>query len=136
MATQTAILHESIADKFVDLFSAKFPKASNEPSSQMRGLFTEGSADRTHEILEDALSKGAKIVCGPEQTDSSKESGNIVQPRLLKGITEEMKIYREEMFSPTFSLLTFKTDAEAIKMANDHDCASQAPHLELSITFA
>jgi acyl-CoA reductase-like NAD-dependent aldehyde dehydrogenase len=33
-----------------------------------------------------------------------------------------MRIYKEEMFSPTFSILTFKTDEEAIKIANDHDC--------------
>ncbi|GAA5905731.1 aldehyde dehydrogenase [Sporobolomyces salmoneus] len=118
MATQSAIVHESIADKFVEMFSAKHPKASNGPSSQMRGLFTEASAKRTQEIVEDALSKGAKIVAGDEQADRDY---NIVQPRLLRGVTKEQRIYREEMFSPTFSILTFKTDDEAIEIANDHD---------------
>lgn len=118
MATQTAIVHESVADKFVELFAAKHPKASNEPTSQMRGLFTEASAQRTKEIVEDALSKGAKVVAGNEQ---ASHDGNIVQPRLLRGITEEMRIYREEMFSPTFSIITFKADEEAVRIANDHD---------------
>jgi hypothetical protein len=35
-----------------------------------------------------------------------------------------MRIYREEMFAPVFSVITFKTDEEAVKYANDHDCQS------------
>ncbi|GAA5968104.1 hypothetical protein JCM3765_005851 [Sporobolomyces pararoseus] len=134
MATQTAIVHESVADKFADLFSAKHPKASNESTSQMRGLFTEASAQRTKEIVEDALKKGAKVVAGEEQP--SDENGNIIQPRLLKGITEDMRIYKEEMFSPTFSLITFKTDEEAIKFANDHDYGLAASIFSKNISRA
>lgn len=119
MATQQVIIHESIADKFVEAFAAKHPKASNGPNSQMRGLFTEASAQRTKEILDDALGKGAKVVAGDEQ---ASHDGNIVQPRLLRGVTDAMRIYKEEMFSPTFSVLTFKTDDEALTIANDHDC--------------
>ncbi|GAA5841709.1 hypothetical protein JCM3766R1_005158 [Sporobolomyces carnicolor] len=118
MATQQVIIHESIADKFVEAFAAKHPKASNGPNSQMRGLFTEASAQRTKEILDDALGKGAKVVAGDEQ---ASHDGNIVQPRLLRGVTDAMRIYKEEMFSPTFSVLTFKTDDEALTIANDHD---------------
>ncbi|GAA5939693.1 uncharacterized protein JCM15063_005261 [Sporobolomyces koalae] len=118
MATQTAIVHESIADKFVELFSAKHPRASKEPTAPMRGLFTEASAKRTREIVEDALSKGAKVVAGSSKLETS---GNIVQPRLLRGVTDKMRIFKEEMFSPTFSLVTFKKDDEAIAIANDND---------------
>jgi len=118
MATQTAIVHESVADQFVEIFARKIAKASNGEESQMRGLFTEASAQRTKEIVQDALSKGAKVVAGQEQ---GQEEGNIIQPRLLKGVTEDMRIYKEEMFSPTFSILTFKTDEEAIHIANDND---------------
>lgn len=119
MATQTAIVHESVADQFVEIFAQRHPRACNEPDSQMRGLFTEASAQRTKEIVEDALSKGAKVVAGTEQ---GQEEGNIIQPRLLRGVTDKMRIYKEEMFSPTFSILTFKTDEEAIDIANDNDC--------------
>ncbi|CEQ41633.1 SPOSA6832_03370 [Sporobolomyces salmonicolor] len=120
MASQSAIVHESVADKFLEIFGAKVPRASGNPDDKeaaLRGLFTHASAQRVKEIVDDALSKGAKVVVGEE----NKIEGNVVQPMLLKGVTEEMRIYREEMFAPVFSILTFKTEEQAIHYANDHD---------------
>ncbi|GAA6061740.1 hypothetical protein JCM10212_000473 [Sporobolomyces blumeae] len=117
MATQTAIVHESVVDRFVEIFAAKVPRASNDQGSSMRGLFTQGSAARTKEIVDDALSKGAKVVFGKE----NEVDGNIVQPMMLRDVTDKMSIYKQEMFSPAFSVLTYKTEDEAIHYANDHD---------------
>ncbi len=120
MATQTAIVHESIADKFLALLTDKYPsasKASPDDGTALRGLFTQASAERVKGAVDDALSKGAQIVAGENRLE-----GNVIQPVLLKGITPEMRIYREEMFAPVFSVITFKTDEEAVKYANDHDC--------------
>lgn len=119
MATQTAIVHESIADKFLALLTDKYPsasKASPDDGTALRGLFTQASAERVKGAVDDALSKGAQIVAGENRLE-----GNVIQPVLLKGITPEMRIYREEMFAPVFSVITFKTDEEAVKYANDHD---------------
>lgn len=120
MATQTAIVHESVADQFLTLLTNKYPAASAKSphdGSALRGLFTQASAERVKGAVDDALSKGAKIVAG-----ENRVKGNVIQPVLLTGITEDMRIYREEMFAPVFSVLTYKTDEEAIKYANDHDC--------------
>ncbi|GAA5837311.1 hypothetical protein JCM11251_004963 [Rhodosporidiobolus azoricus] len=119
MATQTAIVHESVVEKFSSLLTAQWPRASSkheEDGAALRGLFTQGSAKRVGEAIEDAISKGAEVAAG-----SPKVEGNVVQPVLLKGVTEEMRIYREEMFAPVFSLLTFKEDEKAIFYANDHE---------------
>ncbi|GAA5995902.1 aldehyde dehydrogenase [Rhodotorula paludigena] len=116
MATQTAIVHEAVADKFLALLTANYPKASNDKDAVLRGLFTETSAKRVKEAIEDAVSKGAQIIAG-----ENKLEGNVIQPCLLKGVTEDMRIYREEMFAPVFSVLTFKDDEKAIFYANDHE---------------
>ncbi|GAA5892209.1 hypothetical protein JCM6882_003611 [Rhodosporidiobolus microsporus] len=119
MATQTAIVHESVVDKFSALLTAQWPRASADSESDgaaLRGVFTAGSAKRVGEAIEDALGKGAQVAAG-----SPKVEGNVVQPVLLKGVTEDMRIYREEMFAPVFSLLTFKDDEKAIFYANDHE---------------
>ncbi|GAA5869010.1 hypothetical protein JCM1840_000442 [Sporobolomyces johnsonii] len=120
MASQSAIVHESIADKFLEIFGAKVPRASgdvNDKEAALRGLFTHASAQRVKEIVDDALSKGAEVAVG----ERNKVEGNVVQPMLLKGVTEEMRIYREEMFAPVFSILTYKTEEQAIRYANDHE---------------
>ncbi|GAA5973197.1 hypothetical protein JCM11641_006318 [Rhodosporidiobolus odoratus] len=118
MATQTAIVHESVVDEFTALLTANYPRAApnGENGAQLRGLFTEASAKRVEEAVEDALGKGAEIVAGEQ-----KREGNVVQPVLLKGVTAEMRVYREEMFAPVFSILTFKDDEKALHYANDHE---------------
>lgn len=118
MATQTAIVHESVVDEFLKLLTANYPRASASTSdgAALRGLFTAASAERVKGAIDDALSKGAKIVAG-----ENKLEGNVIQPCLLRDVTDDMRIYREEMFAPVFSVLTFSDDAKAIHYANDHE---------------
>ncbi|GAA5928478.1 hypothetical protein JCM3775_000623 [Rhodotorula graminis] len=118
MATQTAIVHESIVDDFLKLLTADFPRASAslDDGAALRGLFTAASAERVQGAIEDALSKGAKIVAG-----ENKREGNVIQPCLLRDVTDDMRIYREEMFAPVFSVLTFRDDEQALRFANDHE---------------
>ncbi|KAM0791831.1 hypothetical protein ACM66B_004090 [Microbotryomycetes sp. NB124-2] len=117
MATQTVIVHESIAEQFKTKIASETKRlsaaATNAP---LRGLFTEASAKRVKEIVDDALSKGAEVAAGTYQVES-----NIVQPIMLDKVNETMRIYREEMFSPVFSIVTFKIEEEAIRIANDHE---------------
>lgn len=132
MATQTAICHESIVEPLLELLKSQSAnvKASGVTSdgAALRGLFTNASADRTNEIVQDALSKGATVGLG----EVSKKDENVVQPLMLVGVTSAMRIYKEEMFSPVFSLVTFKTEEEAIAIANDHDCMYSSSSFDIS----
>lgn len=106
MASQTAIVHESIADEFLALITAHSPNVAASATAEsdgasLRGLFTETSANRVREIVDDALAKGAKVAAG-----TAEVKGNVVQPLLLSGVTSDMRIYKEEMFAPVFSMLT------------------------------
>lgn len=88
MATQTAIVHESVADKLLAIIQAGFPLEASGDSSKgapLRGLFTQASADRVKGIIDDALTKGATIGAGKNSVE-----GNVVQPLLLTDVTPEM----------------------------------------------
>jgi aldehyde dehydrogenase (NAD(P)+) len=65
--------------------------------------------------------EGATLVSGGEAytkaTPSSK--GFFVMPTIFKGVTPSMKIYREEVFGPFVVIASFKTEEEALEMAND-----------------
>ena len=69
--------------------------------------------------LEDAVSKGAKIVEGgaPFKIDG----GDYMRPTVLTGVTHEMKIMREETFGPCMPVMAFADIEEAIRLANDTD---------------
>ncbi|SCZ87932.1 BZ3500_MvSof-1268-A1-R1_Chr2-3g05400 [Microbotryum saponariae] len=117
MATQTVIAHESIAEKLVGLLNehVKNVSAAGE-GAPLRGLFTQASAERAKGIVDDALGKGAKVAAGEWKVED-----NLVQPILLQGVTPKMQIYKTEMFAPIFSIVTFKDEEEAIRIANDHE---------------
>lgn len=65
--------------------------------------------------IEDALAKGAKLLCG-----GIKEKGNMhIPPTILADCTKDMLIASEETFGPTIAVMKFKTEEEAISLAND-----------------
>lgn len=67
--------------------------------------------------VKDALEKGAKVVFGADRP--SILQGAYYLPTLLTNITIDMRVWREEVFGPVLPLVTFATEAEAIRLAND-----------------
>lgn len=65
--------------------------------------------------IQDALDKGAKILCGGIE----QKGDHNIKPTILVDCNHDMKIASEETFGPTLAIMKFKTEDEAIKMAND-----------------
>jgi len=74
------------------------------------------AVEKIEEHIADAVAKGAKVVAGGQR---HALGGSFFQPTVITGVTPEMKVAREETFGPLAPLFKFKTEAEAIKMAND-----------------
>jgi succinate-semialdehyde dehydrogenase/glutarate-semialdehyde dehydrogenase len=107
-----------------DAFSAKL-KAAVEALKVGNGMeegVTQGpliNADavkKVQEHINDALSKGAKVVTGGKPHE---KGGNFFQPTVLAEVPHDALIFREETFGPVAPLFRFKDEAEAIKLAND-----------------
>lgn len=92
MATQTVIAHVSIVDQLIALIqqaaSNVTASAREEDGANLRGVFTDASAVRTKEIVDDAIAKGAKIIAGKYEITQ-----NVVQPLLLSNVTPEMRTF-------------------------------------------
>lgn len=67
-------------------------------------------------LLDDAVAKGATIVCGGKP---SPLGGNFFEPTIVTGVTPEMRLFREEIFGPIAPIVRFSTEDEAIALAND-----------------
>lgn len=114
MSTNTVIVHESVAEDFCARLIAHLPKmtaAADSPS--LRGVFSTSSAQRLKDLIADAVAKGAKILAG-----TFAVVHNVVQPLVLYGVTREMQIFWEEIFGPIIAVTTFRTEEEAIGIAN------------------
>jgi succinate-semialdehyde dehydrogenase/glutarate-semialdehyde dehydrogenase len=67
-------------------------------------------------IIEDAVTMGATAVAGGSRSDLG---ACFIEPTILTGVTDKMRVFREEIFGPVAPLFRFKTEEEAIAMAND-----------------
>ena len=79
-------------------------------------LINKAAIEKVEEHIANALAKGAKIVTGGKR---HKLGGNFFEPTVLANVTSEMKCAREETFGPVAPVFKFRTEEEAIRMAND-----------------
>jgi len=120
IAAKRFIIHESIADEYMERYGEAMSKlVVGDPldeATQVGPLATSQGRDEVNEQVADALSKGAKALCGGETIDGP---GWFVQPTALTGLTPDMRIYREEVFGPVASFFRAADIDEAIAIAND-----------------
>ncbi len=71
---------------------------------------------KVQELLGDAVAKGARIICGGKAHGLGR---TFFEPTIVCDVTSQMRVAKEEIFGPVAPLFKFKTEAEAIRMAND-----------------
>jgi salicylaldehyde dehydrogenase len=118
MSTERLVVDEKVADEFV----AKFVARANElgsgdpavnPQCVIGPMINPSSGPRINELLQDALNKGAKLVCG------GVAEGAVMPATILDHVNSSMKIYDEETFGPITVVIRVKSAQEAIAVAND-----------------
>lgn len=116
MSTERIIVHEGIAEKFVEALAAKaaaLPAGNPREEVVLGSLVTREAAEKMDTLMADANAKGGRIVAG------GKRTGAIVEATLIDNVTPDMRIYAEESFGPVKSIIRVKDDEEAIRVAND-----------------
>jgi len=79
-------------------------------------LINEKAANDVLKFVDDAVASGAKVVAGGGRASLG---GCFVQPTILTNVNDSMRVFREEIFGPIAPLFKFKTEEEAIALAND-----------------
>jgi len=113
-----------VQDGVFDAFAAKLAVAVQalkvgdgmSPGVGQGPLIDEAALLKVEELVDDALSQGARVISGAKR---HALGGTFYEPTLLADVTPAMRIAREEVFGPVAPLFRFKTEAEAIQMAND-----------------
>lgn len=82
--------------------------------------------DRVQQYIKLGLEEGAELLIGGEGQPEGLEAGNFIKPTVFVNVNNNMRIAREEIFGPVLSILTYKTEEEAIVIANDTDYGLQA----------
>ncbi len=120
ISTNRFIVQEGIFEKFIAAYRSKFSSlvVANglEEGSIIGPLVNQEAFDSMKGFLDDAVEKGATILEGGKPHSLG---GLFFEPTLLTGLTKEMRIFKEEVFGPIAAVMTFKTEEEAIALAND-----------------
>ncbi len=122
IAAKRFILHDAIADEYEERYGEAMSKlVVGDPldeATQIGPLATAQGRDEVNQQIADALSKGAKPLCGGGTMDGP---GWFVQPTALSGITPDMRVYKDEVFGPVTAFFRVGDIDEAIALANDTD---------------
>lgn len=112
-------VQEGIYDKFVTRLAEEMDNELRtgdglQPSTTQGPLINQRAVQKIDSFVQDAIQHGARLVRG-----GSKGQGNFYYPTLLSEVTSQMMCAREEIFGPIAGVLRFKTEDEAVIMAND-----------------
>jgi len=114
------LVQEGIYDEFVEkLMAAAADLKIGDGTAEgvtIGPLIHEGAANDVLAFVDDAVGKGAKVVAGGQRSDLG---ACFVEPTILINASEDMRVFREEIFGPIAPLFKFRTEEEAIAMAND-----------------
>ena len=115
------LVHESIYDQFMAKVVARTEaiKLGNplDDATMMGAQVSQAQHDRIVNYLSIGQSEGAKVLTGGS-TNDVVSGGYYIKPTILSG-TNDMKVFQEEIFGPVTGVTTFKTEEEAIAIAND-----------------
>jgi succinate-semialdehyde dehydrogenase/glutarate-semialdehyde dehydrogenase len=114
------LVQDGVYDAFADKLTAEVKKlkvgAGVEAGVTVGPLINTAALKKVEEHVADAAEHGAKVVIGGKP---SPLGGNFYEPTVLTGVTPKMKVSSEETFGPVAPLFRFKTEEEAVRMAND-----------------
>ena len=116
MSTERLLVDEKVADTFVAKLAEKaasLPVGDPRKGDVVLGsLVTPESGARMLELINDAVSKGAKVVAG------GQVNGSVMSATVIDHVTPEMRLYSEESFGPLVVVIRVKDEEEAIRVAN------------------
>ncbi len=119
IAAKRFIVHEAVYDTYERLFTEQMSaKVVGDPlldSTDVGPLASEQQRDDVEKLVVDAVSKGAKVLCGGAAPD---DPGFYYPPTVLANITPEMRVHQEEVFGPVATLYRVAGIDEAIELAN------------------
>ena len=118
MSTERIIVDERVADAFVERLGERaraLPLGDPRKGPVVLGSVVDMSTvERCNALVDDALAKGAKLVCG------GKAESTLMPATLLDHVTPEMRIYHDESFGPVKGIVRVRGEDAAIACANDN----------------
>ncbi|MGD1212420.1 MAG: aldehyde dehydrogenase [Candidatus Acidiferrales bacterium] len=117
MSTERIVVEKPVAEEFAKKLAAKAQSLKMgdplAPETQIGCMINPGAIERVQALVDDAVAKGAKVLCG------GKAQGPCYPPTVVYGVTPAMRIYHEESFGPAKPVVIANDAEDALRIAND-----------------
>ncbi|KAM0492225.1 hypothetical protein ACHAP8_010088 [Fusarium lateritium] len=123
-ATSRILVQESIYDDFVQKFIQRVKTTSVVGNQWDKGVYqgpqvSKAQYDRVLEYIDIGITEGANLALGGQPSKVGKGKGFFIEPTVFADVKPSARIYREEIFGPVVVITKFKTEEEAVDLAND-----------------
>jgi acyl-CoA reductase-like NAD-dependent aldehyde dehydrogenase len=118
MATDRILVHEKVAQDFMDMMKASLARAATDGSA-LPVVATMSSKTRLQRAITEAISEGASVVTGSGKQD--EVPGASIVPTILKDVDTPSTIWNEESFGPLVAITSFSTDEQAVQIVNSSE---------------
>jgi len=128
-APSRVLVHEDVADEFTQIVaeqSLDYPPG--DPlltGTQMGAIVDQAQMESVLAHIDAGRAEGAHVVTGARRV-RVESGGYFIEPTVFDGVSNHMRIAREEIFGPVMSIIRFKTEQEAVALANDSPYGLQA----------
>jgi len=117
-------VHRDVADPFLDGLVRETERLTvgdpREWTTEIGPMVSEEQAKIVNELVDDAVENGAtRVTGGPTKVEGMR--GSFIAPVVLTGVTQEMRIMKEEIFGPVLPVVTVDSEEQAIELANDSE---------------
>jgi len=117
MSTERIVVEKPVAEEFAKKLAAKAQSLKMgdplAPETQIGCMINPGAIERVQALVDDAVAKGAKVLCG------GKAQGPCYPPTVVYGVTPAMRIYHEESFGTAKPVVIANDAEDALRIAND-----------------
>jgi acyl-CoA reductase-like NAD-dependent aldehyde dehydrogenase len=128
LSVERLFVEQAVSQRFVELCVEKTKKlrlgAGNDPATDVGPLIRPQHVQRTSDLVEDAIARGAKVLCGGNPRPDL--GPNFFEPTVITDVDCSMRLFHEETFGPILAIQTVKDAQEAVQRGNDSPFALAA----------
>lgn len=118
------IIHETVKNRYLEILKERCEGLRiglpMDEETQMGCLISESHLESVDRYVKEGIEAGARLVCGGKRyMEGLCSKGAYYEPTILDGVRPDMRIWRDEVFGPVLSVITYSDTEEALRLAND-----------------
>jgi betaine-aldehyde dehydrogenase len=123
-STSRLVIHESIAEDVLERAAALAQKIRigmpTDPQTEMGAMITKAARDRCIGLVDRAVSSGARVLTGGRAIETGElAAGAFLEPTIVDRVAAGSELADQEVFGPVLAAMTYRTEDEAIALANE-----------------